>query len=435
MAIKLFSFLGTSPYVSCNYFLERDNRKFRDMDRCYIQEALLNILTSAGTAFDEITVFLTDEASEANWKRNKKYDDRPGLKGSLEKYKDKIKIKNVNIPTGKSEKELWTIFEKVLANIDQGDEIVFDITHSFRSIPMLAIIILNYAKFVKGCHLKGIYYGAVEVLGSTKELENIVLEKRNAPIFNLTPFVNLLDWTAAIDRFINTGDARSISQLTKEDAKAIGIRGDIENKKPFDELEKQLRNFSEVVSTCRGQQLLTAPINLKDIVTDILKKEGDTFIKPLGPLLEILQCRFKNFDNNEYNNILETSKWCLEHNLIQQGLTILQEGIITYICDIFGLDRLQYYDNRKLVIQALEVKGKPHKKWYESAKKNKIVIEKMLSSDVFNDDFCELMRNISDLRNDINHSGWNDSPCKPNRFKTNLEKYILKAEKIFKSKI
>lgn len=405
------------------------------MDKCYIQEALLNILTSTGTKLDEVTVFLTDEAKKLNWERNGRYDNRPGLKGSLEKYKDKIKIKSVDIPTGKSEKELWTIFEKVLANIDQGDEIVFDITHSFRSIPMLAIIILNYAKFVKGCHLKGIYYGAVEVLGHPRDLTNIDLEKRNAPIFDLTPFVNLLDWTTAIDRFINTGDARSISKLTKEDAKAIGIKGDIENKKPFDQLEKELTNFSEVVSTCRGQQLLSAPINLKNVVTDILKREGDTFIKPLGPLLGILQDRFKNFDDNEYNNILEISKWCLEHNLIQQGLTILQEGIITYICDVFELDRLKYYNNRKIVTQVLQVKGKPYGEWHDSAKKNKTVIEKMLSSDIFNDDFCELMRNISNLRNDINHSGWNYGPCKPDRFKTNLEKYISEAEKIFKSKI
>ncbi len=433
MAVKLFSFLGTSPYESCNYFLENNNQIFKDVDRCYVQEALLNILISTGIQIDEVTIFLTDDARKENWEGNKKYDNRPGLKGTLGKYKDKIKINSVDIPTGKSEEELWTIFEKVLANIDQNDEIVFDITHSFRSIPMLAIIILNYAKFVKGCHLKGIYYGAVETLGRPRELSNIAIENRNAPIFNLTPFVNLLDWTIAIDRFINTGDSRPISKLTREDAKAIGIRGDIENKKLFDDLEKQLNNFTEVVSTCRGQQLSSTTINLKNSITDILKNKSNSYVKPLDPLLKILQKRFRSFNNNEYNNILETSKWCLEHNLIQQGLTILQEEIITYICDIFELDRLTYADNRKLITQAVEVKNKPYEKWHFSAKENKAIINKMISSEIFSDDFCELMKNISNLRNDINHSGWNDSPCKPKKFKTNLEEYILKAKKILNS--
>lgn len=50
----------------------------------------------------------------------------------------------------------------------EGDEIIFDITHSFRSIPMLAITIMNYAKVLKNCKLKEVY--AEKWSGSEKKM-------------------------------------------------------------------------------------------------------------------------------------------------------------------------------------------------------------------------------------------------------------------------
>ena len=91
---------------------------------------------------------------------------RTGLEKCLSEIKLPCPVTRVEIPEGKSEAEIWEIFNIVFGSLEREDEVVFDITHAFRSIPMLAIVILNYAKMMKKVTLSGIYYGAFEVLGN-----------------------------------------------------------------------------------------------------------------------------------------------------------------------------------------------------------------------------------------------------------------------------
>ncbi|WP_425505358.1 CRISPR-associated DxTHG motif protein [Thermosulfurimonas marina] len=70
---------------------------------------------------------------------------------------------------GRSEEEIRDNFRKVIENLSEGEEVFFDITHSFRSLPMLNLVALSYARVLKGIRIRGIYYGAFEVLGSPKK--------------------------------------------------------------------------------------------------------------------------------------------------------------------------------------------------------------------------------------------------------------------------
>ncbi len=92
-----------------------------------------------------------------------------GLRSCLEAISVRASISNVDIPMGASEQEIWNIFNIVLDQIRENDFVVFDITHAFRSIPMLAIVILNYAKVIKNIRLTGIIR-AFEVLGPARTL-------------------------------------------------------------------------------------------------------------------------------------------------------------------------------------------------------------------------------------------------------------------------
>lgn len=228
MGRKLFSFLGTGKYEPCYYYLTVENEKIvTDNYCCYIQESILNLLEKVNKKIDEIVIFITDEAWEANWiKNNNEKYHLPGLKDTLEKYDGKYIVTPVKIPSGQSEPELWDIFDRVFEQIDQKDEIIFDITHSFRSIPIVAMIILNYAKFVKGCDIGGIYYGAIEALCSFQELAKMPIEERVCPVFNITSFVELLDWTVGIDKFISTGDVRHIASLLEKEQERFGKIGE-----------------------------------------------------------------------------------------------------------------------------------------------------------------------------------------------------------------
>ena len=98
--------------------------------------------------------------------------------------------------------------------INENDDIVFDITHSFRSIPMLAVTVINYAKIVKKCHLKGVYYGAYE---AAQNNEN----KKIAPIINLTAFNEILEWTYAADAFMTYGNVGKFNQVYLDKMKSV----------------------------------------------------------------------------------------------------------------------------------------------------------------------------------------------------------------------
>jgi len=56
----------------------------------------------------------------------------------------------VDIPDGKDEDELWKIFSIIVDEVQPGDEILFDITHGFRSLPFIAFLTVAYLKEVKG---------------------------------------------------------------------------------------------------------------------------------------------------------------------------------------------------------------------------------------------------------------------------------------------
>ncbi|MHA1267848.1 MAG: CRISPR-associated protein Csx20, partial [Candidatus Helarchaeota archaeon] len=71
---------------------------------------------------------------------------------------------------------------------------------------MLALVVLNYLRVIKGITIKRIFYGAFETIGRIKDAGKLAPENRHVPIFDLTPFENLLSWATAADHFIQTGN-------------------------------------------------------------------------------------------------------------------------------------------------------------------------------------------------------------------------------------
>lgn len=92
-------------------------------------------------------------------------------------------------------------------------------THSFRTNPIVALIVLNYAKVVKGAKFGGLMYGWIEKLGRIPEIEKINVEERIAPIVDLTGMTNLLTWTNGADQFIRTGNASVLLEIVNQELK------------------------------------------------------------------------------------------------------------------------------------------------------------------------------------------------------------------------
>lgn len=432
MSNVMLAFLGTNDYLPCNYLL--DEREVRNVR--FVQEALASILCKDWGEEDKIIVFLTKEAKNKNWVDNGHPKDRDGnplqsegLKHRLEYLNLKINIVTRDVPDGRSEYEIWEMFDLVFNQINDGDEIIFDITHGFRSLPMLAIIILNYARALKDIKIKGIYYGAFESLGTIRDVKKMHIVDRNAPIFNLTPFVHLFNWTVAIDDFLTYGDAKDINELTNEGLTPIlrATEGKNKSAQNLKNLSTKLKKMTELIQTSRGLSVIR-DFDFNNL-RELISYNKESILKPINPLLDKISDKIKGFNNNDIENGYAAVEWCIEHNLIQQGYTILQETMITEIvAKHFGEAEIANRDKRELVSQAINIKHKriPEDKWNKAAENNKDVVKKIMSE--LDDDFIRIFDSVSQYRNDIDHAGFRDSPHKPEGLNRKLKEYYEKLK-------
>ena len=238
-------------------------------------------------------------------------------------------FRSVPIPDGHSEEEIWQIFETVYGVLKDGDEVFFDITHAFRSIPMLAIVILNYARVLKKIRLLGIHYGAFEALGPAWEVVKMPVDARRAPVLDLTPLNRLMEWTFAVDRFLEAGDAKEVSRLARDTVSPIlkKSRGKDSKASAIRDVANALDFFTKNLYSCRGPKLVQAAEYLK---SELSKAKQAEDIKPLVPLFEHIRRSVSQFRGDSVHDGVKAAKWCLDHNLIQQGYSILQETLITY---------------------------------------------------------------------------------------------------------
>ncbi len=192
--MKLLTFLGTGKYQPTTYEWNGQawEAEFAPAASCRFLEA------------DEVAVFLTEEAQQRVFER------------FVNALPPTVRIQPLEVPLGKSETEMWGIFERVRSQVQPGEEVAFDVTHGLRSSPILSILAAAFLKAGFGVQIRAVLYGALEA-GVKDESGPTV----RAPMFDLTPLLTLLEWAAAADRFNRTGDSRYLASLLRQQQKAI----------------------------------------------------------------------------------------------------------------------------------------------------------------------------------------------------------------------
>ena len=406
MARVYLSFLGTNDYVECHYVLSGQESPLVR----FVQEAIVGLCCRDWTEADRLVFFLTPDAARHNWEDGHFTDPRgkpkPGLRTCLQTLKLRCAIQPEMIVEGKNEADIWQLFQTVLQQIKSQDQVIFDITHAFRSIPLLAMVILGYAQVIKNIKIEGIYYGAFEVLGPVQAVREMPPAQRRAPIFDLTPFSALLDWTMAIDRFLGTGDARRVCQLAQSTVRPIlkESKGQDQEAQAIRRLAGLLENFTKNLSTCRGSEISR---NARGLQEALAVTAYPDLLPPLKPLLYQLSKRLQGFTGEAVQDGLRAARWCLEHNLIQQGMTILQETLITHFLLQAGLDPTEK-NQRQLASQAATIfcNTIDPSAWHPPASNHPEVIQQHLDYFRTHATLAEIYRNLSQPRNDINHAGY-----------------------------
>jgi CRISPR-associated Csx2 family protein len=429
------SFLGTNKYLSCTYFDENDRKE----NVRFVQEATLSLKCRDWSSDDIGYIFSTSEARKINW-CDGHYTDHDtgnpvtGLEKCIQAMKLPFEVRCIDIEKGLSEEEIWKNFETVYSLFQTNDAVAFDITHAFRSIPMLAIAVLNYARVMKNVRLEGLHYGAFEVLGSYGKASSMPPEKRIVPVLDLTPLDLLMQWSLALDRFIGAGDALQLEKLASEAVTPImkETRGSNPAARSIRSISKNLAKYTAAVATCRGKEIVP--------ITRTIKNELEKFgrldlIPAFQPLFKRLQRQFEPFSGDELNDGIQAARWCLKRNLVQQGYTILREIIVSHIVARVPGDEPEKDKDRRAIASsafALKAENKPQCEWCGPAATYPEYTRKCIAMLEGHGDFVRAFNELTDYRNDLNHAGFRPNPQRASKFSENLESLLDRVDRFFR---
>lgn len=425
MARKLFiSFLGTSFYQKCVYH----DGDFDCSPTRFIQTATLERLIAKGDNPDAVRIFVTDRAFADNWNktlanrinpRTKESEDYVHLQTELENLLSSDVVKGVKVPDGSNEEEMWQIFDIVYNEIEEGDELYIDLTHAFRYLPMLLLVLSNYSKFLKDINVRWMSYGNWEARDSNNR----------APIVNLLPITMLQDWTSAASEFLRHGYAGRLKDVIKNKLTPLlkdnALR--TENVTNVNKLGAMLENFVEERFTCRGLDIAKglAASNLRNQ----LDKIEDTGIAALNPIFHKLKTATV-VPNNVPSRCFAAAEWCYKRQLYQQAITILQEGINSFFCLRNGIN-IDDEVRRDYVGRAFKMKSVEYapggKKSSDVNIIDNVYMQSLLNDHLLNKpDLVNHYVDLSGTRNDYNHSGFRSTrqPLKPQQIKQKIEKNL-----------
>ncbi len=308
MSRKIITFLGAipahgtpeRPMQPTTYAFKDENGVEKRYDGYVFPEALRQFCD-----YDLMLVCLTEKAKAVNWSVLKAIADP--------------KIQAVDIPTGNNTAEMWQIFTIITGHIEAGDRVIFDITHCLRSLPFLVFLFAAYLKTAKQVKIEAIYYGALELKSENHGL---------APIIDLSEFVSMIDWIAASNQFVETGDARQLSKLLNPNSDKSGA-----NQKAAE----TLFNVSIATLLCRPLEL---GIRAEALATDLLVSEQLQLnqVVPFEMLRQQVNQTFSSFvgklDRNPQAALqaqFRLIKWYHNNNRIIETMTLAREWLLAAI--------------------------------------------------------------------------------------------------------
>ncbi len=445
----LLTFLGAIPYELTRYYFE-GQRDTASEPTPYVQEAILQHLSQIDERIDQVLVFATKDAQANNYTRRIERFDRennspvyselePGLEKRLASLKQAGVIGDYScttIPNGNTEEEILRIFQilyEQVSALPEGSDIVFDLTYGFRSLPMLCMLLLHYARTLHSRRVSHVFYGNYEVGRHEKEERLRALREQNtspeiieeekkkppcSPVLELRVFADLQEWTIAAHTFIKSGDASLLAKRMNEKEKST--------------VGKSLQNFADQILTCRGKDL-SERIDIEDIKADVQElRQKPELGAPLEPLLKRIEQKLSPFSNRTTRNGFAAVEWCIEHGLVQQGFTLLEETSKSYLIEqTYGIAQIQDANLRKCASLALN--RVPEEKWGDKQKEctRKMAEYLSRSAPAVSEAYCQLTGKRG-LRNDINHGGYGSSPQTPEALKEELSKVYAEIKAAFK---
>lgn len=250
---------------------------------------------------------LADKIDKANNQTNLNVLDLSEVRKVIGQNSDAVLI-----PYGLNRVEQIEIFKTIsetFKRFNDGDEIILDVTHSFRSLPLFATTIINYFQSLteKKIQFEKVYYGMLDAM---REFDGI------APIVDISTAVELQKWTTAAYSFKEYGKGKLLADLLGGDeGDMIKIFSDAVNINYLNEIKARLTNFQQFSQ----------------------KKLSNEFAQWVVPeVLASFAKRLQKVGGSNWKFQFELSQWHYERENFSSAYIVFVESILTFVCEHNG---------------------------------------------------------------------------------------------------
>ncbi len=380
----LLSFLGIGKYYPVTYRIIGQTAQ----PSIFIARALAEVFEP-----EKVLIVRTTAAFEKFFEGKGLSENENKITDALADLYPLVEIVPVPIPDGKNPEELWEMFQAITKAVPEGCELILDVTHGFRSQPMIALAAAVYLQVVKHVKIRHIFYGAFDA----KDREGV------APAFDLMPFMELIQMAQGFEYYLNRGDARPLAAMMKKltiEGVDMRIVGQIRN------LGKDLELLSTSYALIRTTEILE---KAQILVQRDFPTIDSAMASPFLYLIELAKARNEQiatangviFSKEGIRAQSEIISRYLLAGQYQQAVTLAREVMVSSVCLAHGLDPLMNREQAEQILNEIAPDINP---------KEAYPIEK--SGKSYDRETAKIWGNLREIRNDLNHAAMRPGPAK-----------------------
>lgn len=391
--MKAISFIGLGTYDEVTYFWQTDQGE--DSYRTHLfPEAVARIFQP-----ERLLVLVTTEA-----RRHANFLVLQERLGNL--------VQPVLIPSGSHEQELWQIFDRCVSVVEEGDEILLDVTHAFRSLPLVVFTAAAYLRRAKGTSIRYVIYGAHDAAQGN---EKGASDSRRVPIFNLTPIVDLLDWLSGAESFLFRSDAFALAEKLEATHRRLwtsrtsdGLPTSLQN------LAQRLRNLSLALHLAWPRDVMIHAHELLPTL-DRAIEEIRRWSPPFAVIIEhvrrqvepLAHPRPDDLDIHNLKRQLALIEHYLSKGLIVQAVNLMREWIVNWV--VFQRARTGHWLSRDERQEAEKALGASIAHLMDRS----TTIPEWFASISRSEDAAEIWSLLAELRNAVAHCAMSEDRPNP----------------------
>ena len=284
------------------------------------------------------------------------------------------------------DKNFTKLFNIINSAIEEYDELIIDVSHGFRHLPILMVVDLIIQNFQDTSKIKQIFFA--------KE----IVQYKEYEIIDLKEYLDLANISFVLTTF----------------EKNYTVASHIKSEK-YKKLLKELNDFSnDLMALNIGNLKKTA----NELIIELDKIEEISIEKQALKLKETVQ-QLSNFENNDlYFYYYQLSKTLFEKNYILLSLTLLYESTVLFI--VFSIEKKNneiykklenHFKNKfseKYIYQLGDLLKNLHRNFVDNNKINRNLLNEkeylLLQNSYKSLNIQKLSKDINDKRNNLAHA-------------------------------